>query len=145
MIWAKHGQMSISGRSFCCGGVIVTALRRVCVAGLMGAWLVAGGAQEAAEEAVAGDQEQQVAAPESGSIAADETPEAGTSEQPETAADTTAADTTAADAGVTDAGVTDAGAADAGAAFPEIAPLDELFVPSQNIRADEPVTFPVDF
>ena len=111
----------------------MTALRRVCVAGLAGAWLVAGGAQEAAEEAVAGDQEQQVAAPESGSIAADETPEAGTSEQPETAADTA------------DAGVTDAGAADAGAAFPEIAPLDELFVPSQNIRADEPVTFPVDF
>ena len=109
------------------------ALRRVCVAGLAGAWLVAGGAQEAAEEAVAGDQEQQVAAPEAGSIAADETPEAGTSEQPETAADTA------------DAGVTDAGAADSGAAFPEIAPLDELFVPSQNIRADEPVTFPVDF
>jgi len=116
----------------------VTALRRVCVAGLAGAWLVAGGAQEAAEEAVAGDQEQQVAAPESGSIAADETPEAGTSEQPETAADT-------ADAGVTDAGAADSGAADSGAAFPEIAPLDELFVPSQNIRADEPVTFPVDF
>ena len=111
----------------------MTALRRVCVAGLAGAWLVAGGAQEAAEEAVAGDQEQQVAAPESGSIAADETPEAGTSEQPETAADTA------------DAGVTDAGAADSGAAFPEIAPLDELFVPSQNIRADEPVIFPVDF
>ena len=108
----------------------MTALRRVCVAGLVGAWLVAGGAQEAAEEAVAGDQEQQVAAPESGSTAADETPEAGTSQQPETTAD---------------AGVTDAGAADSGAAFPEIAPLDELFVPSQNIRADEPVTFPVDF
>ena len=113
----------------------MTALRRVCVAGLVGAWLVAGGAQEAAEEAETGEQEQQVAAPEAGSIVADETPEAGTSEQPETAADTTAAD----------AGVTDAGAADSGAAFPEIAPLDELFVPSQNIRADEPVTFPVDF
>ena len=111
----------------------MTALRRVCVAGLAGAWLVAGGAQEAAEEAETGEQEQQVAAPEAGSIAADETPEAGTSEQPETAADTA------------DAGVTDAGAADSSAAIPEIAPLDELFVPSQNIRADEPVTFPVDF
>ena len=108
----------------------MTALRRVCVAGLVGAWLVAGGAQEAAEEAGTGEQEQQVASPESGSIAADETPEAGTSEQPETAADTTTAD---------------AGVTDAGAAIPEIAPLDELFVPSQNIRADEPVTFPVDF
>ena len=111
----------------------MTALGRVCVAGLVGAWLVAGGAQEAAEEAVAGDQEQQVAAPESGSTAAEEISQAGTSEQPETAADTA------------DAGVTNAGAADSGAAFPEIAPLDELFVPSQNIRADEPVTFPVDF
>ncbi len=113
----------------------MTALRRVCVAGLMGAWLVAGGAQEAAEEAVAGDQEQQVAAPEAGSTAPEEFSQAGTSEQPETAADATTAD----------AGATDAGAADPGAAFPEIAPLDELFVPSQNIRADEPVTFPVDF
>ena len=91
----------------------MTALRRVCVAGLAGAWLVAGGAQEAAEEAETGEQEQQVAAPEAGSIAADETP--------------------------------DAGAADSGETIPEIAPLDELFVPSQNIRADEPVIFPVDF
>ena len=108
----------------------MTALRRVCVAGLVGAWLVAGGAQEAAEEAETGEQEQQVAAPEASSTAADETPEAGTSEQPETAADE---------------GVTDAGAADSGETIPEIAPLDELFVPSQNIRADEPVIFPVDF
>ena len=115
----------------------MTALRRVCVAGLLAMWWVAGAAQEAAEEAAAGEQEQQAVAPESGSTAAGAISQAGSSEQLETTADT--------DADVTDAGEADTGAADTGEAFPEIAPLDELFVPSQNIRADEPVTFPVDF
>ena len=115
----------------------MTALRRVCVAGLLGMWWVAGAAQEPAEETAAGEQEQQAVAPESGSTAAGAISQAGSSEQLETTADT--------DADVTDAGEADTGAADTGEAFPEIAPLDELFVPSQNIRADEPVTFPVDF
>ena len=117
----------------------MTALRRVCVAGLVGIWLVAGGAQETEGGAAAGEQEEleeQAVAPESGSAAAGAISQAGSSDLPGTAADASEAD-----AGVT----TDAGGAETGEALPQIAPLDELFVPSQNIRADEPVTFPVDF
>ena len=120
----------------------MTALRRVCVAGLLGMWWVAGAAQEPAEETAAGEQEQQAVAPESGSTAAGAISQADSSEQLETTADT---DADVTDAGEADTGEADTGAADTGEAFPEIAPLDELFVPSQNIRADEPVTFPVDF
>ena len=122
----------------------MTALRRVCVAGLLGMWWVAGAAQEPAEETAAGEQEQQAVAPESGSTAAGAISQADSSEQLETTADTDA-DADVTDAGEADPGAADTGEADTGEAFPEIAPLDELFVPSQNIRADEPVTFPVDF
>ena len=112
----------------------MTASIRICVAALLGLWIVAGVAQEAAEEGTAAaDAQQEVAAeasPEAATAAAGETVEADTAEQPEIIADVDA---------------TEAGAIEPGEAFPEVPPLDELFVPSQNIRADEPVTFPVDF
>ncbi len=108
----------------------MTAVTRICVAGLLGWWIVAGVAQEATEESAAAADTQQEAAPEADSATAAEAAEAGTDEQPETVADAVAAET---------------GATEPAAALPEIPPLDELFVPSQNIRADEPVTFPVDF
>ncbi len=108
----------------------MTAVIRICIAGLLGLWMVAGISQEVAEEATAEADAQQEAAPEDDSAAAAEAAEAGTAEQPETVADGVAAET---------------GATEPAAALPEIPPLDELFVPSQNIRADEPVTFPVDF
>lgn len=37
----------------------------------------------------------------------------------------------------------EAGAAETGEAQPEIVPLDELFIPSEEIAADEEVIFPV--
>lgn len=113
----------------------MTAVIRICIVGLLGFWIFAGVAQEAAEENTAVADAQQEVAPEAASTAAGEAAEADTAEQPEVIAD----------AGATEAGATDPGAAEPAEAFPEVAPLDELFVPSQNIRADEPVTFPVDF
>ena len=108
----------------------MTAVIRICVAGLLGLWIFAGIAQEAAEEnTAAGDAQQEVAA-EAAPAVAGAAAEADTAEQPEV---------------IADAGATEAGATEPGEAFPEVPPLDELFVPSQNIRADEPVTFPVDF
>ena len=111
------------------------AIRWVCVAGLLAMWTAAGAAQEAARDGAAEAEGRQEVASESDSAAATaagEAGEAGVAEQSEAAADE----------GVTDTGAVGTGGA---GAFPEIAPLDELFVPSQNIRADEPVTFPVDF
>ena len=108
----------------------MTAVIRTCVAALLGLWIVAGVAQEASEENTGAADAQQEVAPEAASTAAGEAAEAGTEEQPED---------------IADAGATEAGAIEPGEAFPEVPPLDELFVPSQNIRADEPVTFPVDF
>ena len=93
----------------------MTAVTRICVAGLLGLWIAGGVAQETTEENTA---------------AAGEAAEEGSAEQPEV---------------IADAGATETVATEPGEAFPEVAPLDELFVPSQNIRADEPVTFPVDF
>ena len=100
----------------------MTAVTRICVAGLLGLWIAGGVAQETTEENTA---------------AAGEAAEEGSAEQPEVIADAGAA--------AADAGATETVATEPGEAFPEVAPLDELFVPSQNIRADEPVTFPVDF
>lgn len=108
----------------------MTAKIRTCVAALLGLWIVAGVAQDASEENTAAADAQQEVAPGAASAAAGEAAETGTAEQPEV---------------VADAGATETGAAEPGEAFPDVPPLDELFVPSQNIRADEPVTFPVDF
>lgn len=108
----------------------MTAVKRTCIAGLLGLWIVAGVAQEASEENTAAADAQQEVAPEAASAATGEAPEADTADQSD---------------GIADAGATEAGAIEPGEAFPEVPPLDELFVPSQNIRADEPVTFPVDF
>ena len=108
----------------------MTAVIRICAAGVLGLWIFAGVAQEAADEnSVAADAQQEVA-PEAATTAAGAAAEADTAEQPEV---------------IADAGATEPGATEPGEAFPEVPPLDELFVPSQNIRADEPVTFPVDF
>ena len=126
--------MTISGRWFNCGGVIVTTVRRAFVAVLLGMWMVVSAAQEAGEEAGEEDTAESAAQLESdpgdGSTVADDALNESAAEQAETTAE---------------GGVTDAVAADPDQAVPEIPPLDELFVPSQNIRADEPVTFPVDF
>ena len=108
----------------------MTAVIRTCVAALLGLWIVAGIAQEASEENTAAADAQQEVAPEAASSAAGEAAETDTSDQPDV---------------IADAGATEAGAIEPGEAFPEVPALDELFVPSQNIRADEPVTFPVDF
>ena len=108
----------------------MTAVIRNCVAALLGLWIVAGVGQEASEENTAAADAQQEVAPEAASAAAVEAAEADTADQPDV---------------IADVGATEAGAIEPGEAFPEIPPLDELFVPSQNIRADEPVTFPVDF
>ena len=108
----------------------MTAVLRTCVAALLGLWIVAGVAQEASEENTSAADAQQEVAPEAASTPEGEAAEEGTTEQPGV---------------VADAGATEAGAAEPAEAFPEVPPLDELFVPSQNIRADEPVTFPVDF
>lgn len=108
----------------------MTAVIRICIAGLLGLWMVAGLSQEAAEEPAEEADTQQEAAPEDDFGAAAEAAQAGTIVQPETVADAVATET---------------GAIEPAEALPEIPPLDELFVPSQNIRADEPVTFPVDF
>lgn len=108
----------------------MTAVIRTCVAAWLGLWIVAGVAQEASEENTAAADAQQEVAPEAASASAGEAAETGTADQPEI---------------IADAGATEAGAIEPGEAFPEVPPLDELFVPSQNIRADEPVTFPVDF
>ena len=108
----------------------MTAVIRICVAGLLGLWMVAGIAQQAAEETTAEADTPQEPAPEADSAAAAEAAQAVPAEQPET---------------VADAAASEIGATETAEALPEIPPLDELFVPSQNIRADEPVTFPVDF
>ena len=108
----------------------MTKVIRTCIAALLGLWIVVGVAQDASEENTAAADAQQEVAPEAASTAAVGAAEAGTAEQPEIMAD---------------AGATEAGATEPAEAFPDVPPLDELFVPSQNIRADEPVTFPVDF
>lgn len=108
----------------------MTAVIRTWFVALLGLWIVAGVAQEVSEENTAAADARQEVAPEAASSAVGDAAEAGTAEQPEV---------------VADAGATEAGATEPAEAFPEVAPLDELFVPSQNIRADEPVTFPVDF
>lgn len=108
----------------------MTAKTRICITGFLGLWIVAGVAQETAEEDTAAADAQQEVAAEAAPAAAGAAAEADTAEQPEV---------------IADAGPTEAGATEPGEAFPEVPPLDELFVPSQNIRADEPVTFPVDF
>ncbi|MDE0006501.1 MAG: hypothetical protein OXQ29_27755 [Rhodospirillaceae bacterium] len=108
----------------------MTAVIRTCVAALLGLWIVTGVAQEASEENTGTADAQQEVAPEAASAAAGEAAAADTADQPDV---------------IADEGATEAGATDPGEAFPEVPPLDELFVPSQNIRADEPVTFPVDF
>lgn len=108
----------------------MTAVKRICAAGLLGLWIFTGVAQEAAEDNTAAADAQQEATAEAASAAAGEAAEADTAEQPEV---------------IADAGATEAGAIEPGEAFPEVPPLDDLFVPSQDIRADEPVTFPVDF
>ena len=123
----------------------MTAVIRICIAGLLGFWIFAGVAQEAAEENTAVADAQQEVAPEAAPTAAGEAAEADTAEQPEVIADAGATEAGATDPGATDPGAAEPGAAEPAEAFPEVAPLDELFVPSQNIRADEPVTFPVDF
>ena len=103
----------------------MTAVVRICAAGMLGLWVFDGIAQEAADENSAATDAQQEVAAEAATTAAGAAAEADTVEQPEV--------------------IVDAGATEPGEAFPEVPPLDELFVPSQNIRADEPVTFPVDF
>ena len=108
----------------------MTVWRSAWVAGMLGMWMAAGWAQEATEGDSAGSQAGQEVEAEEASPEADAPTDPDAADQAESMAD---------------AGVADAGTADGAAAFPEIAPLDELFVPSQNIRADEPVTFPVDF
>lgn len=108
----------------------MTTMGRAFVAVLLGMWMVVCPAQEAAEENTAESAAQLETLPEDGSTVTDDALNEGPAEQAETTAE---------------GGVTDAVAGDAVPAIPEIAPLDELFVPSQNIRADEPVTFPVDF
>lgn len=120
----------------------MTAETRICIAGLLGLWFVAGVAQEAAEEITVAADAQQEVAPEADSAAAGDAVEAETADQPGVIPGAGTAEQSDANA---DAGVTEAGAVEPGEAFPEVPPLDELFVPSQNIRADEPVTFPVDF
>ena len=96
----------------------MTALRRVCVAGLLGAWLVVSSAQETAEEAEAeSDAQLQTVAEDISTGAGDALNENG-EEQAEAAAE---------------AGATEAGAADAGQVIPEPAPLDELFIPSEDV------------
>ena len=76
-------------------------------------------------------QVQQDAAAEGDSTAADPAAESDTAEQADSKAD---------------AGQTVAGTADGAVAFPEVAPLDELFVPSLGLRADEAWDdMPVDF
>lgn len=125
----------------------MTALRGIFVTGLLGVWMAAGWAQQAPEESSAdaqtqredeaqirqeaearGQQEVEV---ESVPPAAGASTESGAPEQVEAMAD---------------AGQTIAGTADGAVAIPEIAPLDELFVPSLGLRADEPWNdMPVDF
>ena len=122
--------MIFSGRSFNYGGVIVTTVRQAFVGVLLGMWMVVCAAQEAGEEDTAESAAQLESVPEDGSTAADDALDESTAEQAEA---------------TTEGGVADAVAADPDQAVPEIVALDELFVPSQNIRADEPVTFPVDF
>ena len=128
----------------------MTAKIRTCMAALLGLWMVAGVAQEAAEENTAAADARQEVAPGAGSAAEVEGADSGATQQPEVIAAAGAPETDAVEPGLSGTGAIEPGAAGNGAvepgeAFPEIAPLDELFVPSQNIRADEPVTFPVDF
>ena len=116
----------------------MTRVRRACVALSLGLWAVVCAAQETAQETVQDTAEDVAAesavpletASDDGSTAVDGALDENAEEQDETTAE---------------GGATEAGAADAAQVIPEIVPLDELFVPSQNIRADEPVTFPVDF
>ncbi len=109
----------------------MTALRRIWIIGLLGMWASAGWAQEAAEENAAGAEARPEAAVGGGAAEAQTAAEPETGLQPQ---------------GTVEAGATETGAADPDAALPEIAPLDELFVPSLGIRADEPWDdMPVDF
>lgn len=106
---------------------------RACAAGLAGMWILIGVAQEAAEEdAAEADvrQEQEVALGGASSVAAEAAQE-GAGATPATAAV---------------AGEPAAAAGETADALPEIAPLDELFVPSLGLQADEPWDdMPVDF
>ena len=109
---------------------MTTVVRRAFVAVSLGMCMAICAAQEAGEEDTAESAAQLESVSEDGSTVADDALNESAAEQAET---------------TVEGGVTDAVAADANQAIPESAPLDELFVPSQNIRADEPVTFPVDF
>ena len=108
----------------------MTTVRQAFVGVLLGMWMVVCAAQEAGEEDTAESAAQLETVSEDGSTAADDALDESAAEQAEA---------------TTEGGVADAVAADPDQAVPEIVALDELFVPSQNIRADEPVTFPVDF
>ena len=96
----------------------MTKVVSACVAGLAVMWILAGVAQEAAEESAAAADTQQEAAPEADSVGEGETPEADTAVQPEPSVD---------------AAVTDADVTDAPDAFPEIGPLDEIFIFSEDV------------
>lgn len=103
-------------------------------------WILAGVAQEAAEESAAAAnarQEREVALGGDSTAAADAAREGAGEDAP------TAADTDGVEAG---AGEAESEAGEPARAFPEIAPLDELFIPSLGLRADESWDdMPVDF
>ena len=123
--------MIVSRRSFNCGGVIVTTVRRAFVAVLLGMWMVVCAAQEAEEDDTAESAAQLESVSEDGSAVADDALDENAEEQVETTAD---------------GGATEVGVADPDQAIPEIAPLDELFIPSLGLRADEEWDdMPVDF
>lgn len=116
----------------------MTALRGVWVTGLLGIWMAAGWAQEAGEENSADAQVQR-------EDEAQVRQEAEVQVQQETEVEGVSSTAERAEA-VADDGQTVAGAADGAVALPEIAPLDELFIPSLGLQADEPWDdMPVDF
>ena len=109
----------------------MTTVRRAFVAVLLGLWAVVCAAQETAEEAAAESAAQLETVSEDGSPIADDALDENAEEQVETTAE---------------GGATEVGAADPDQVIPEIAPLDELFVPSLGLRADEEWDdMPVDF
>ena len=105
--------MIFSGRSFNYGGVIVTTVRQAFVAVLLGLWAVVCAGQETAEEAVAESAAQLESVPEEGSAVADDMLNEIAAEQGETSLVSDESDTAQVET--------------------EIAPLDEQFIPSEDV------------
>ena len=132
----------------------MNTVRWICFIGLVTMWPIVAGAQEARPDA-APEAPSQAApptapAPEAGAASEANAPAAGEGSEANAPAAGEGSEANAPAAGeASEANApaagegSEAGAPAAGEAPPEVVPLDELFIPSREIAADEEVIFPV--